>query len=138
MRKIISLACVAAMGISLAACATNPSTGPAPAPSPIPGQISDIVALVQKDANLICGFVPTFATIAAFVPGGIGAAVGDAASIATTVCNAIKSVPPVVVQSARGKSLRYGTKFGAPSDVQVASVMVPGVGRVVIAGTFTR
>lgn len=95
--------------------------------------ISTIEADVQADANLVCGFIPTVATIAAMIPPAT-AIVPAAASIAEAICSAIAAAPPVTVQSARLRS----AKFGASVPVNVATVRVPGVGTVPISGTFTR
>lgn len=96
-------------------------------------KVSDIQAEVQADAQLICGFIPTVATIAAIIP-GVGGVAPGAAAIATAICNAIAKAPPVNVQSARLRSLRLGTQ----TAVNVATVNVPGVGAVPISGTFVR
>lgn len=88
-------------------------------------------AEVQADTNLVCGFIPTIATIAAFIPGGAAVAPA-AASIAEAICQAISAAPPVTAQTARLKSLKFG------SAVNVATVNVPGVGLVPISGTFTK
>lgn len=77
-----------------------------------------IEAQVQADTALICEFVPTVATIAALIPPATVYA-PEAASIATTICNAIKSAPPVVKQSARLRSIQGGVA------VHVGSVAVP-------------
>lgn len=98
-------------------------------------QVSAIEAEVQADANLVCGFVPTVATIAAIIPGGAMVAPA-AASIAEAICAAVASAPPVAVQSARLRSLKHGGRLGAA--VNVAVVQVPGVGAVPISGKFTR
>lgn len=97
--------------------------------------VSAVEADVQADANLVCGFVPTIATIAAFIPGG-AAVVPAAASIAEAICGAVAAAPPVAVQSARLRSLKQGGRLGAA--VNVAMVRVPGVGNVPISGTFTH
>lgn len=94
-------------------------------------QVSAAEAEVQADTNLVCGFIPTVATIAAFIPGA-GAVAPAAASIAEAICSAIAQAPPVTAQSARLKSLNSGVA------VNVATVKVPGVGLVPISGTFTH
>lgn len=93
--------------------------------------VAAVEAEVQADTNLVCGFIPTVATIAAIIPGGAAIAPA-AASIAEAICQAVAAAPPVATQSARYKSL----KFGGP--VNVAVVKVPGVGNVPISGTFTH
>lgn len=97
--------------------------------------VAALEASVQADANLVCGFVPTVATIAGFIPGA-GVVATDAASIALSICDAIKAAPPVAVASARLRSLKHGGQLGAA--VNVATVVVPGLGPVAISGTFTR
>lgn len=93
--------------------------------------VAAVEAEVQADTNLVCGFIPTVATIAAIIPGGAAVAPA-AASIAEAICAAVASAPPVATQSARLKSI----KFGGP--VNVAVVNVPGVGTVPISGQFSR
>lgn len=93
--------------------------------------VSAVEAEVQSDTNLVCGFIPTVATIAAIIPGGAAIAPA-AASIAEAICQAVAVAPPVAAQNAKYKSM----KFGVP--VNVAVVKVPGVGNVPISGTFTR
>lgn len=93
--------------------------------------VATVEADVQADTNLVCGFIPTVATIAAIIPGGAVVAPA-AASIAEAICAAVAAAPPVTTQSAKFKSM----KFGVP--VNVATVKVPGVGSVPISGTFTR
>ena len=97
--------------------------------------VASIEAEVQADSNLVCGFVPTLATIAAFIPGA-GAVAPAAASIAESICAAVAAAPPVKVRSARLRSLRMGGRLG--TAVNVGSVIVPGVGAVPISGRFTR
>lgn len=97
--------------------------------------VASVEAEVQADANLVCGFIPTIATIAAIIPGG-AAVVPAAASIAQAICAAVSAAPPVAVQSARYRSLKHGGQLGAA--VNVATVQVPGVGPVPISGKFTR
>ena len=97
--------------------------------------VAAIEAEVQADTNLVCGFIPTLATIAAFIP-GVGIVGAGAASIAEAICGAIAAAPPVTVSSARLRSLRQGGQSGAA--VNVATVRVPNVGLVPISGQFTR
>lgn len=95
-------------------------------------QVSAIEAEVQADANLVCGFIPTVATIAAIIP-GVGSVAPAAASIAEAICQAVAAAPPVTAQSARLKSIQQGVA------VNVATVHVPNVATPVpISGTFTR
>jgi hypothetical protein len=97
--------------------------------------VATVEAEVQADANLVCGFIPTVATIAAFIPGA-GVVAPAAASIAEAICGAVAAAPPVTTASARLRSLRHGGQLGAA--VNVATVRVPGVGNVPISGQFTR
>ncbi len=122
LKKISLVACLSG-SLALAACGISVSE--------LTGQVAAIESQVQADANLICGFVPTIATIASFIPGG-AAVVPEAASIAVSICAAIASAPPITVQSARSRSVANRTA------VNVATVTVPGVGPVAISGTFTR
>jgi len=100
-------------------------------PANLAADVAAIEAQVQADTNLVCGFIPTVATIAAFIPGS-GAIVAGASSIAQSICAAIAAAPPVTAQKARLKSL------GNNMAVNVATVRVPGAGLVPISGTFTR
>ena len=97
--------------------------------------VAALEVAVQSDANLVCGFIPTIATVAGFVPGA-GVLAVDAASIAESICAAVAAAPAVAVQVAKSKSLRMGGRLG--SAVNVATVIVPGVGPVSISGKFTR
>lgn len=125
MKKFLLIAGIA----SFAALGGCSSTGT------LSANVASIEAEVQSDANLVCGFVPTVATIASFIPGGSVIAPA-AASIAESICAAVAAAPPVVTQSARLRSLKKGGRFGAA--VNVATVIVPGVGPVPISGQFTR
>lgn len=118
-RLIATIAAVATAGASLAACSTVD----------VQNQISSIQAQVQADANLACGFIPTIATIAAFIPGA-GGAVADAATIAQGICAAIAAAP-VVKPASRLRSVQLGV------DVSVGVAMTPN-GPVTITGHFTR
>jgi hypothetical protein len=93
--------------------------------------VSAIEAEVQADANLVCGFIPTVGTIAAFIP-GVSSVVPAAASIAESICAAIAAAPQPKVLSARRRSIVN------QMAVNVAVVRVPNVGPVAISGTFTR
>ncbi len=101
-------------------------------PSSLSASVAAFEAEVQADSNLVCGFIPTVATIASLIPISSGVAPA-AASVAEAVCAAIAAVPPLPVQAARNKSL------AAPGlRVNVANVFVPGIGPVSISGVFTR
>lgn len=124
-RKLAIAAALAGPLISMGACSVTTAD--------ITATLSTIEQQVQADANLVCGFIPTLATIASFIPGGAAIA-PEAASIAQAICAAIAAAPPVQVQSAKLRSARLGVS----TPVNVATVIVPGVGAVPIAGTFTR
>ncbi len=119
----------------IAGLASFAALGGCSSTSTLSASVAAVEAEVQADANLVCGFVPTAATIASFIPGG-SAIAPAAASIAESICGAIAQAPPVTVASARLKSMKLGGRFGAA--VNVATVIVPGVGPVPISGQFTR
>ena len=123
MKKIITAIALTSM-VALGGCAGITAAN-------LAAQVSAAEAEVQADTNLVCGFIPTVATIAAFIPGA-GAIAPAAASIAEAICGAIAQAPPVTTQSARLKSVTSGVA------VNVATVKVPGVGLVPISGTFTH
>lgn len=125
--KKLALAVVLIGAVSLAACGKTPVE--------LAADVAAVEAEVQADTNLVCGFIPTIATIAAIIPGG-AAVVPAAASIAEAICQAVAAAPPVAAQSARLRSLKHGGQLGAA--VNVAVVNVPGVGLVPISGKFTR
>ena len=101
-------------------------------PANLSATVAAYEAEVQADTNLVCGFIPTVATIVALIP-GTGAVAPAAASVAEAVCAAIAKAP-VPAASARLKSLAAGPTV----SVNVAKVYVPGFGPVAISGTFTR
>lgn len=121
MFKKLAVVTLAGTALSLGAC--NVTT------SDLLNNVATIEAQVQADSALVCQFIPTAATIAAFIPGG-AAVVPEAASIASAICNAIAKAPPVTTASARMRSLKAGVA------VNVATVRVPGVGLVPISGQF--
>jgi hypothetical protein len=94
--------------------------------------VANIESQVQADADVICGFIPTAATIAAFIP-SFGAVAASASVIAEGVCNAIAKAP--VVQPAAARMRANLAASGA--DVQVATARTPN-GVVPIVGHFTR
>ena len=125
MKKIALLAFALASSLLLANCAgTN-----------ITAQVAAVEQEVQADASLVCGFIPTVATIAAFIPGA-NAVAPAAASIAEAICAAISKAPPVLVSSARFRSAKLGGAGGAP--VAVAVVPLPDGRNVMIQGQFVR
>lgn len=106
-------------------------------------EVSNIEAQVQADANTLCGFIPTIATIAGFIPAA-GAIVADAATIAEGVCKAVTSAPVVApttttttttsserLSAIRAKSIALGV------NVSVGTVQTPQ-GPVQVVGQFTR
>ena len=102
-------------------------------PQDLIAQVSGYEAQVQADANLVCGFIPTVATIVALIP-GVGAVAPEASAVANAICTAIASAPK---PSAALASLKSGT------PVSVGALHVVGLdghdyGKVVINGTFTR
>lgn len=125
--KLLALTSIALVGSMLAGCSGFPSS------TQLTSDISAIEKQVQADANLVCGFIPTVATIASFIP-GVGVIATDAASIAESICAAVAKAPPVAVASARRRTV--GIPGAAP--VNVATVIVPGIGPVPIAGKYTR
>lgn len=97
----------------------------------IQNTVSTIEAEVQADANVLCGFIPTAATIAAFIP-GFGAIAASAATIAEGVCQAVAQAPVVKTQS-----MKRSAAAGAPVDSVIGNVRTPN-GVVSVAGHFTR
>ena len=94
-------------------------------------EVSTIEQQVQADANVLCGFIPTAATIAAFIP-GFGTIAASAATIAEGICTSIAQAPVVQPQSAiRMRSVASG------ADVQVTVAKTPN-GPVAVVGHFTR
>ena len=120
---IAALGCTAALGGCMTAADLTSS-------------VAQVEQQVQADANLVCGFIPTAATIAAFIPGA-NVVAPEAASIAQSICAAIAAAPPVQVQSARLRSAKL-RRAGVGTAVNVATVNVPGVGPVPISGQFTH
>jgi hypothetical protein len=125
MFKKIAISAALIGAVSLGGCAGL-------TPANLASDISAYEQEVQADTNLVCGFIPTVSTIVQLIPGA-GTIAPAAASIAEAICSAITSAPVPTVQSAKLKSLASpGLK------VNVAKVIVPGVGSVSISGTFTR
>jgi hypothetical protein len=101
-------------------------------PANLASDIATYEQEVQADTNLVCGFIPTVSTIVQLIPGA-GTIAPAAASVAEAICAAVAKAPVPTTQSARLKSL------ASPGVVMnVAKVVVPGVGPVSISGTFTR
>lgn len=94
--------------------------------------VASIEQQVQADANVLCGFIPTVATIAAFIP-GFGTVAASAATIATGICAAVAKAPVVQPQSASMRS----QLAASGADVQVTTAKTPN-GVVPIVGHFTR
>lgn len=122
MRRVLLLS-VALGALALGGCAGVTS-------ATIQADVAAIEAQVQADANLACGFIPTIATVAAFIP-GVGIIAADAATIAQGICTAIAKAPVVVAPSLRARAVALGV------DVNVGSVRTPN-GLVAIVGHFTR
>lgn len=90
---------------SLAGCATDPVTGTTTIDV---AKVSSIEADVQKNAAIICGFVPTIGTVASVIASFAGA--GGIATIATQAANAICSaVVPAKMAGHRRLAMRRGT-----------------------------
>jgi hypothetical protein len=123
MKKLLLLASLAA-AVSLAGCGTTSTT--------LTNDIASIEAQVQADTNVLCGFVPTAATIAAFIP-GFGTIAASAATIAEGVCSAIAAAPVVQPQSARMRA----SLAASGADTQVTTARTPS-GPVAVVGHFTR
>jgi hypothetical protein len=94
--------------------------------------VATIESQVQADSNVLCGFIPTAATIAAFIP-GFGTVAASAATIAEGVCTSIEKAPVVQPASARMRA----NLAASGADVQVATVKTPN-GAIPIVGHFTR
>jgi hypothetical protein len=123
MKKILTALTLTSM-VALGGCAGLTQAN-------LAAQVSAVEAEVQADANLVCGFIPTAATIAAFIPGA-GAIAPAAASIAEAICSAIAQAPPVTTQSARLKSLNSGVAVNVATVRNLHGDLVP------ISGTFTH
>lgn len=125
-KRLLAGASLAALASTLGACAGGGITA-----SQLQNDVSSIEAQVQADSNLVCGFVPTAATIVAFIPGA-GSIAADAASIASGICSAIAKAPVVKpTASAHMRSVALGV------NVHVTDVATPN-GVVSIDGKFTR
>lgn len=121
-RKLVAV--LAATSLLLGGCAGGSAV--------LQNDIAAIEAQAQADANVLCGFIPTVATVAAFIP-GFGAIAASAATIAQGVCNAIAKAPVVQPQSARMRA----SLAASGADVTVATAKTPN-GVVPIVGHFTR
>jgi hypothetical protein len=121
----LALVSVALPMVALGGCAGLTSAG-------LQTDIATIEADVQADANVLCGFVPTAATIAAFIP-GFGTVAASAATIAEGICSSIAQAPVVQPASARMRA----NLAASGADVQVAAARTPN-GTVPIVGHFTR
>ena len=126
MFKKIALVSLLVPTLMLGAC------GSLSTPGALQSDVASIESQVQADANVLCGFVPTAATIAAFIP-GFGAIAASAATIAEGVCTSIASAPVVQPASARMRA----SLAASGADVQVASAKTPN-GVIPIVGHFTR
>lgn len=120
MTKKVLLAAVAACGLALAGCAGSSTT--------LQNDVAAVEANAQADANVLCGFVPTIATIAALIP-GFGTAATSAATIAGSVCQAVAAAP--VVKSASFAKAKLGV------ETNIGTIASPA-GAVAVVGHFTR
>jgi len=90
---------------SLAGCATDPVTGTTTIDV---AKITSVEAEVQKNAAIICGFVPTIGSVASVIASFAGA--GGIASLATQAANAIcNAVVPAKMAGHRRLAMRRGT-----------------------------
>lgn len=120
------------IGLALSLLASVALGGCAGGSAVLQNTVATIEQQVQADANVLCGFIPTAATIAAFIP-GFGVIAASAATIAEGVCSAVAQAPVVQAQSARMRSAKLGV------NVTVGSVKLPNVSEPVpIVGQFTR
>lgn len=101
-------------------------------PQVLQNDVANIESQVQADANVLCGFIPTAATIAAFIP-GFGTVAASAATIAEGICTSIAKAPVVQPEAARMRA----SLAASGADVQVATVKTPN-GVIPIVGHFTR
>ena len=82
-------------------------------------QITDAIGQIQAYTAVACKFIPTVATILAFLSAGIGSAVG---TIGAAIC---ASVPPVA--SARYQALPH-YRAGGPAVVAGQAGNIPVIG----------
>lgn len=121
---IAGLLAVAAPTVFLGGCAGGSAT--------LQNDIANVESQVQADANVLCGFIPTAATVAAFIP-GFGTVAASAATIAEGICSAIAQAPVVQPASARMRA----SLAASGADVQVTTAKTPN-GTVPVVGHFTR
>ncbi len=125
-RNYIVLALAAALvSVSLGGCATNPVTG---ATTIDVAKVTTIEADVQKNAAIICGFVPTIGTVTSIIASLVGG--GGIATLATQAANAICSaVTPAKAMMVRRSGNRMVMRRGAAP---------PAVNGVPIEGYFIK
>lgn len=123
LKKLIAVSVMVPM-MALGGCAGGSAV--------LQNDLATIEAQAQADANILCGFIPTIATVAAFIP-SFGAVAASAATIAEGVCAAIAKAPVVQPASARLRA----NLAASGADVQVATARTPH-GPVAIVGHFTR
>lgn len=106
MRKIIALATVGVMALSLGACATDPTTG---MPTINQQELANVEAQVQQTAANVCSFVPTVASVAGIIASFVaaGAVVNLVDQAAQQICNAISQAPTTTTKS--GKKMLAAT-----------------------------
>jgi hypothetical protein len=116
MKQYFGLYVALAATLSLGACASSGT-------NTTPTSITSFEQIIQQDAQAICSFVPTLASVAAIVGAVVPGATADttvASSIATQICTAVASVAST--------SLKAGTT-AAPA-IYYPGTMIP------IHGTF--
>lgn len=102
-KNYIAIALVASF--SLAGCAVDPVTGSTTIDV---AKVTSVEADVQRNAAIICGFVPTLGTVGAVIASFVGGA--GIATIATQAANAICSaVAPAKAMGHRRLAMRRGT-----------------------------
>jgi len=124
-RNYIALALATTLvSVSLGGCATDPTTG---ATTIDVAQITSIEAEVQKNAAIICGFVPTIGTVASVIASLVG---GSAVTtLATQAANAICGA----VTPAKAQAMRMGTR-----RLVVRRGTAPTVNGIPVEGYFIR
>src|SRR5258705_8265851 len=125
-KNYIALALATALAsASLAGCATDPTTGTTTIDV---AKVTSVEAEVQKNAAIICGFVPTLGTVASVIASFVGG--GGVATIATQAANAICSaVVPAKAMMVRRPGNRLAMRRG---------VAHPTVNGVPVEGYFIK
>lgn len=113
-RNYIALSLAAALtSTSLVGCASDPTTG---VPVIDNTQIAADIALVQKDAAILCGFIPTIGTVTSVIATftGNGAEAAMATQIAMAICNAVVPAKATAMRMP-GHRLAPHRYLGAPT-----------------------